>query len=75
MSSQFDALLDFGDDPPPSTNGTAQNTNGTDDFDPFGPSPGAGEKGGAGDSGMLLDFSVTTEVRKIKRSMLLVRVH
>ena len=64
MSSQFDALLDFGDDPPPSTNGTAQKTNGSDDFDPFGPGPVDSSKGGASDGGLLLDFSVTTEVRR-----------
>ena len=64
MSSQFDALLDFGDDPPPSANGTAQKTNGSDDFDPFGPGPVDSGKGGASDGGLLLDFSVTTEVRR-----------
>ncbi|XP_076471789.1 uncharacterized protein LOC143301409 isoform X6 [Babylonia areolata] len=59
MSSQFDALLDFGEDPPPSTNGTAQQPNGGDDFDPFGPGPLDSGKGGG--DGLLLDFSVSTE--------------
>lgn len=63
MTSQFDSLLSFGDDAPPTTNGTTQKTSEPDDFDPFGPGLSVEGKGGAGDSGLLLDFSVTTEVR------------
>jgi hypothetical protein len=60
MSSQFDALLDFGDDPPPTTNGTAQNGS---DFDPFGSRP-LDNKGGSDGGGLLLDFSMGSDVSK-----------
>ena len=57
MTSQFDALLDFGDSTP-TTNGSTHQTN---DFDPFGPSPAMETKGNAS-SDLLGDFSFDSQV-------------
>ncbi|CAL1534742.1 unnamed protein product [Lymnaea stagnalis] len=61
-ASQFDDLLgDFGETSNTTTTKSTSNGN-LDDFDPFGPS-GAVQSSGGGDSGLLLDFSVATEIR------------
>ncbi|XP_035828717.1 uncharacterized protein LOC101856472 isoform X4 [Aplysia californica] len=70
MSSQFDDLLaDFGDSSSATSgSGLKASSNGTaDDFDPLGPSldsqtPASTDTNG-GDPGLLLDFSVDTEVK------------
>ncbi|KAK3101971.1 hypothetical protein FSP39_007732 [Pinctada imbricata] len=57
MTSQFDALLDFGDSTP-SKNGTS---NGADPFDPFGPSPSLESKGSSSND-LLGDFSFDSQI-------------
>ena len=60
MSSQFDALLDFGDSTP-KENGTVQQSGAFDPFgdDPFGAKPSIDVKGSAGGD-LLADFSFDT---------------
>ncbi|XP_055901121.1 uncharacterized protein LOC106058482 isoform X10 [Biomphalaria glabrata] len=61
-ASQFDDLLgDFGDSTSSSSVKATANGN-VDEFDPFGPS-GAEQTTNGGDSGLLVDFSIDTEVR------------
>uniref|UniRef100_A0A2C9JL51 LIM zinc-binding domain-containing protein n=1 Tax=Biomphalaria glabrata TaxID=6526 RepID=A0A2C9JL51_BIOGL len=61
-ASQFDDLLgDFGNSTSSSSVKATANGN-VDEFDPFGPS-GAEQTTNGGDSGLLVDFSIDTEVR------------